>query len=87
MARRLGVVAGHVCGPDAVTAVATKSETKKMPAQLRRELEGVRERAAFSPRRWIDGKVAKLNEYLRTNRLSGCVVSVSGGIDSAVTYV
>lgn len=26
------------------------------------------------------------NEYMRKNGLSGCVVSVSGGIDSAVTY-
>ena len=40
----------------------------------------------FQPRRWIEAKTRKLNDYLRRAGLSGCVVSVSGGVDSAVTY-
>jgi NH3-dependent NAD+ synthetase len=41
---------------------------------------------AFNPRKFIDAKIRKLNDYMRKSGLSGCVLSVSGGIDSAVTY-
>lgn len=34
---------------------------------------------------WVNEKVVKFNEYLGKNKLSGSVLSVSGGIDSSVT--
>lgn len=44
-----------------------------------------REQLAFVPKDWIIAKCQKFNEYLGQHGLSGAVVSVSGGIDSAVT--
>ena len=39
----------------------------------------------FQPQKWLENKIEKCDEYFRTNNLSGAVLSVSGGIDSAVT--
>lgn len=44
-----------------------------------------REQKSFAPKNWIEDKCKKFNSYLGENGLSGAVVSVSGGIDSAVT--
>lgn len=43
-----------------------------------------RERSNFDPESWVKNKCTLFNEYLGNHRLSGAVVSVSGGIDSAV---
>jgi len=40
---------------------------------------------AFNAEKWIDKKCKLFNEYLLMNGLSGAVISVSGGIDSATT--
>ena len=39
----------------------------------------------FNPKTWIDEKIAKFNNYLIDNKLTGAILSVSGGIDSALT--
>ena len=39
----------------------------------------------FNPREWVLNKANVFNEYLKKNNLYGAVLSVSGGIDSAVT--
>jgi len=39
----------------------------------------------FNAKEWVSKKVDLFNDYLRTNKLSACLVSVSGGVDSAVT--
>lgn len=39
----------------------------------------------FSPRYFVSTKVKKFNEYLGKHNLSGAVLSVSGGVDSALT--
>lgn len=44
-----------------------------------------RNSVAFDPQTWIDKKCNLLNEYLLKHGLSGVVLSVSGGIDSATT--
>lgn len=49
-------------------------------------LDEQRKEQNFSPAHWVQQKCEMLNDYLRTNHLKGCVVSVSGGVDSAVTY-
>ena len=48
-------------------------------------LQTYRETTNFSPSKWIENKCKRFNEYLIQHNLSGAVVSVSGGIDSAVT--
>ena len=49
-------------------------------------LNKIRNIRKFEEDKWINKKIIKLNEYMKKNNLSGCVISVSGGIDSAVTY-
>jgi len=51
----------------------------------REQLQSYREKKSFQPALWIEKKCKAFNEYLGQHGLSGAVVSVSGGIDSAVT--
>ena len=39
----------------------------------------------FVPNNFVNNKVSKLNDYMNLHNLSGVVLSVSGGVDSAVT--
>ena len=48
-------------------------------------LKTYRASRAFNPKAWADDKCAKFNEYLKKHGLSGAVVAVSGGVDSACT--
>jgi len=48
-------------------------------------LETYRKTTAFDAEAWIDKKCNLLNEYLLKHGLTGAVLSVSGGIDSATT--
>jgi NAD+ synthase (glutamine-hydrolysing) len=48
-------------------------------------LDLYRETTAFNAEEWVKNKSILFDKYLEDNRLSGAVVSVSGGIDSAVT--
>ncbi|KAG5470570.1 hypothetical protein LSCM1_01814 [Leishmania martiniquensis] len=52
--------------------------------ELQRVLKDYRKARAFDPVAWIDGKCAKLNDYMQRCGLKACVTSVSGGVDSAV---
>jgi len=54
-------------------------------SDLQSKLNDYRTRRAFNPKAWIATKVEKFNDYMRENGLSAAVVSVSGGVDSAVT--
>lgn len=47
-------------------------------------LEEYRANSKFTVDMWVQAKCMKFNDYLGKNGLSGAVVSVSGGIDSAV---
>ena len=49
-------------------------------------LQIIRNKRNFNPEIWINDKIEKFNNYCKENNISSCVVSVSGGIDSAVTY-
>ena len=57
----------------------------QLGSQLDHVLEKYREERNFNPTEWVDTKCEKLAQYLRSNNIKGCVLSVSGGIDSAVT--
>jgi NAD+ synthase (glutamine-hydrolysing) len=56
-----------------------------MQPKLQEALAQYRATRAFDAEKWIAGKTAKLNAYMRDCGLKACVTSISGGIDSAVT--
>lgn len=56
-----------------------------LPPELSATLGLLRARRAFEPGRILAAKVAALEAYLRASGVSGAVVGVSGGVDSAVT--
>jgi NAD+ synthase (glutamine-hydrolysing) len=53
--------------------------------QLTEALETFRTKRNFVVADWVDKKCKMLNEYMKKCGLENCVVSVSGGVDSAVT--
>lgn len=62
--------------PDAVATA--------LPPELTHLLHDLREADGFDAKQYADAKAAKLNRYLLKSRLKGCVVAVSGGVDSAL---
>jgi len=54
-------------------------------ADLQAELIAVRKRRAFDAKGWINKKTDMLNAYMTEGGLKAGCVSVSGGVDSAVT--
>eukprot|EP00668_Euglena_longa_P040437 GGOE01053249.1.p1 GENE.GGOE01053249.1~~GGOE01053249.1.p1 ORF type:complete len:293 (-),score=49.20 GGOE01053249.1:305-1183(-) len=52
---------------------------------LQAKLAQYRQKRAFNPEEWAKEKCQKLNEYMQKCGLKACAVSVSGGVDSAVT--
>ena len=48
-------------------------------------LEIYRDKRNFKTEEWVKDKCEKFNQYLAENNLTGAVLSVSGGVDSAVT--
>jgi NAD+ synthase (glutamine-hydrolysing) len=56
-----------------------------MLPQLTAKLSAVRAGRNFIPAAWVDAKVKLLNDFLARSGLSGIVVNVSGGVDSAVS--
>lgn len=57
----------------------------QMHKDLIKQLEKVRKLRNFQVDKWVDKKTDLFNEYLRKSGLKGCVINISGGIDSAVT--
>eukprot|EP00693_Jakoba_libera_P002535 EC692451.1.p2 GENE.EC692451.1~~EC692451.1.p2 ORF type:complete len:197 (+),score=65.60 EC692451.1:136-726(+) len=53
--------------------------------ELQQKLAEVRAKRDFQVADWVDKKTNMFNEYMKKCGLKACVVSVSGGIDSAVT--
>jgi len=49
------------------------------------ELQNYRNSRNFNCEGWINNKIEKFNNYLEEHSLSGAVLSVSGGVDSALT--
>jgi len=52
--------------------------------QLQELLQEYRKQRAFRPDAYLKARLQLLNDYLRRSRIKGCVVGVSGGIDSAL---
>lgn len=59
--------------------------TMSLHPDLQAKLAEYRQKRAFNPEAWAKAKCEKLNEYMRKCGLKACAVSVSGGVDSAVT--
>lgn len=65
-----------------------KVEEKKSPAlhaDLQQKLEAYRVKRAFDPKKWANQKCQMFNDYMKKCGLKACCVSLSGGVDSAVT--
>lgn len=60
------------------------NDTVVMTDSLIRMLDGYRAERGFNASEWVERKVALINAYFTQSGLSGAVVGVSGGIDSAV---
>ena len=56
----------------------------EMTPALNQKLAEYRSLRGFNPEKWVEGKLALINDYFKQSRLSGAVVGVSGGVDSAV---
>lgn len=56
-----------------------------MSKTLEEYLHIYRQLCNFKPSEWIDKKTNALNEYMKKCNLKGCVIGLSGGVDSAVT--
>ena len=57
-----------------------------MLQSLQRGLDIIRRKASFCPEFWIQSKIKLLNTYMRENKLNGCVINLSGGIDSSTVF-
>jgi NAD+ synthase (glutamine-hydrolysing) len=64
----------------------TRPSPFPLPSFLQAKLDDLRSKKAFNINEWIDNKTDKLNQYMIDNGLSACVIAVSGGIDSSVTF-
>ena len=57
---RLAAIANHLAPTEGMMLAGGTG----LPAQLQDELKAVRAKRNFDPRKWIDAKVEKLNEYM-----------------------
>jgi NAD+ synthase (glutamine-hydrolysing) len=56
-----------------------------MHPELQSALDAYRSSRCFDPERYLQAKSSLINAYFTQSGISGCVVGVSGGVDSAVT--
>ena len=61
------------------------SNANDLHPELQAILDEIRFKRNFNGKDWITNKCKLFNDYMRNSGLSGCVVNLSGGIDSAVT--
>lgn len=59
----------------------------RMKPQIAAKLAEIRQKRAFNVEEWVQKKCELLNQYMTKSGLKGCVVNVSGGIDSALTIM
>ena len=48
-------------------------------------LKKYRNKRNLNPEAWVNKKIHNFNKYLKNNNLTGAILSISGGVDSAVT--
>jgi NAD+ synthase (glutamine-hydrolysing) len=69
---------------DEKVAKVAKTEPK-LHADLVKKLEEYRAKRAFDAKKWVQEKCEMFNKYMTKCGLKACCVSLSGGVDSAVT--
>lgn len=65
--------------------VYTQKSDRSICNELKIKLEHIRNKRNFHVIDYIEKKAELLNQYMKASHLKGCVVAISGGIDSAVT--
>lgn len=65
--------------------VYNEQRSRSLDNELTSRLSEFRRVRKFSAEEYVKAKAVLLNDYLRQFKLGGCVVAVSGGIDSAIT--
>lgn len=60
------------------------NEPVEMNSSLHSTLELFRKLRGFDAETWVDQKIRLINDYFTQSHLSGAVIGVSGGVDSAV---
>lgn len=53
---------------------------------LNAKLAEIRAKRNFDPKSWVEKKITMFNDFMRHAGLKGCTISVSGGVDSAVSF-
>jgi len=66
--------------------VWTEIKDNGLTPQLKEELAKFRAIRNFDAKDWVAKKIAMFNKYMSDCGLKACSISVSGGVDSAVTY-
>ena len=57
-----------------------------LESELQNMVADIREVRDFNPKKYVKEKANLLNQYMKQSNLKSCVVAISGGIDSAITY-
>ncbi len=66
--------------------VYSPKNDESLKSGLTKTLMAIRARRGFDPDACTLAKAALLNSYMRKHKLAGCVVGVSGGVDSALVF-
>lgn len=64
---------------------ATESKQPELCADLKKKLDEYRAKRGFDVKEWTNKKCSMFNDYMKKCGLKACCVSLSGGVDSAVT--
>jgi NAD+ synthase (glutamine-hydrolysing) len=62
-----------------------EEKAPELHQDLQKKLEAYRAKRAFDPKKWANQKCQMFNDYMKKCGLKACLVSLSGGVDSAVT--
>lgn len=71
---------------DQKTWTEISRDNNGLSAGLNKELDAVRAKRKFDAAAWTEQKITMFNDYMRKAGLKGCIISVSGGVDSGVTF-
>lgn len=54
--------------------------------ELQNLLHDFRTKRNFDVKKYVQDKISSINQYMKDGNLKACVIAISGGIDSAITY-
>ena len=68
-----------------ISSVVQTMPPPTLHRDLQKILNTIRKERNFNASQWIDTKCNLFNNYMKRNGLKGCIINLSGGVDSAVT--